>query len=110
MVTQRENSQVELAVPGKSPAGDSGARGVEVPMSTDDLGPLPRIHPRRQQCVQARLDIEKAILEITQKHELTEAESLMAINGACSGQIGHIIKYAIRRERHGDEDKPGGWA
>ena len=70
----------------------------------------PRIHPRERPCRTARLEIEEAIMEIAVKHELTTAEQIRVINAACSTQIGSIAKYAIRHERHGDEDKPGGWA
>lgn len=69
----------------------------------------PHIHPREKPCTEARLDIETAIEAIVKKHELTEAEKIRVINAACSCQIGHIAKYAIRHERHGNEDRPGGW-
>lgn len=79
-------------------------------MSTDDLGPLPRIHPRVKPCNEARQAIEAAIAKAVKEHELTTAEEISVINGACSSCIGHIAKYAIRHERHGDKDRPGGWA
>jgi len=79
-------------------------------MTTDDLGPLPRIHPRVRICQEARQAISEAITKAVKEHELTTAEEISVINAACSSHIGHIAKYAIRHERHGNEDRPGGFA
>jgi hypothetical protein len=67
-----------------------------------------RRHPREQRCVEAEVALSSAILDITQKHALTEAEALRVVNAACSSWIGNSAKYAIREERHGNTDTPGG--
>jgi hypothetical protein len=57
---------------------------------------------------EAENELRKAILDIEQKFELTETETIRMVNGVCSETIGRIVKYHIRYERHGDTDKPGG--
>ncbi len=78
-------------------------------MSDNHLGQLPRIHPRETNCNKARSDITSAILKAVETYELTEAEQLRVVNAACSEWIGGIAKYAIRQERHGNTETPGGW-
>lgn len=73
-----------------------------------NLGPLPRQHPREQACNEAERDIELAIATALLSHALTEAEGLRVVNAVASRHIGGVAKYAIRQERHGDADKPGG--
>lgn len=72
------------------------------------LDDLPRIHPREQPCRDAELEISQFISATIKKHELTTAEQLRVVNTVCSDHIGHIAKFSIRHERHGDTDKPGG--
>ena len=67
-----------------------------------------RIHPREERCHKAENELRESLLEIVQKHELTEAEALRVVNAALSGWVGSVAKYAIREERHGDPSKPGG--
>lgn len=69
-----------------------------------------RRHPREKRCVEAEVALSSAILDITQKYDLTEAESLRVVNAACSSWVGNLAKYSIREERHGNTDTPGGWA
>jgi len=78
-------------------------------MDTKGLGPLPRMHEREPKVTQAGIDISGAILDAVKKYELTEAEQLRVVNKVCSEWIGGIAKFAIREERHGNTDKPGGW-
>jgi hypothetical protein len=68
---------------------------------------MPAIHPRVKLVREAQIKLSGAISEAIR--ELTVAESLQVINGVMSDRIGTILKYEIRRERHGDTDKPGGW-
>lgn len=67
-----------------------------------------RIHPREEQTRKAENELRSAILDIVQKHKLTEGEALRVVNEACSSWIAGVAKYAIREERHGDATKPGG--
>lgn len=69
---------------------------------------MPKIHPRELVCNKARTDLDEAVAGALEKHELTEAEELRVLNEVFHRYIGSIAKYAIRRERHGNEDKPGG--
>lgn len=77
-------------------------------MSKEDLGPLPRIHSRERRCLDADLELSRAITEIATKHELTTVEELRLVNSTLSNHIGGILKFALRKERHGNTDKPGG--
>jgi hypothetical protein len=63
-----------------------------------DLGPFPTIHPREFIVDQT----ERAVLEATK--DLTPAEVLRIF----ADRVARIAKYAIRQERHGDTDTPGG--
>jgi hypothetical protein len=74
----------------------------------DEHGPLPRIHEREQIVKDAERAIARAIDEAVKG--LTTAEGLRAVNTACADWIGGIARYAIRIERHGDAEKPGGVA
>lgn len=76
----------------------------------NDLGPLPMMHPRETVVREAEREIDAAILEVIQKHKLTTGEILQVINNCFSREIGLIARQAIRHERHGHGDKPGGTA
>lgn len=72
---------------------------------------FPKIHPREAVVKAAEIDLAKGIGDAIEKHKLTEAEALHAVNAAFSGWIAGLAKYAIRAERHPDDpEKPGGWA
>jgi hypothetical protein len=75
-----------------------------------DLGPLPRIHPRETKCHEAEIELSEAISTWRKKwgDELTATESASILYHELSSRMRSMFKYAIRRERHGDTDKPGG--
>ena len=74
------------------------------------LGPLPRIHPREERCTKAKLDLITEIWALKEKFDLTDLELLRVVHEALADHNGGFIKFAIREERHGDTDKPGGLA
>lgn len=62
-------------------------------------------HPRVRIVNQAKNEISKAIMEIEQKHDLTEIELLQILIEYQST----TLKYMLREERHPkDPDKPSG--
>ncbi len=67
-----------------------------------------RIHPREERCRKAARDIAEAISLALRENDLTDVEAVQAVNAACSDYIASFAKYAIRYERHGDPNKPGG--
>ncbi len=75
-----------------------------------NLGPLPTMHPREKVVTEAENEISAAIHEAFKKHNLTTGEILRVVNSCLSREISMIAKYAIRHERHGEQDKPGGLA
>lgn len=64
------------------------------------------IHPRVIVVRQASIEIAQAVTNAMQKHELTYAEAFSILGEQISG----LAKFAIRQERHGDTDTPGGEA
>lgn len=77
------------------------------------LGPLPRIHEREALVHKAEMKLREKLLEATgsdELQELTSAEYLKVINMVFSDTILSFLKFAIRKERHGDTSKPGGCA
>jgi len=82
-------------------------------MSQDerDLGPLPTIHTREAIVHKAERALDTAISLWKAEHrDLTTTELLSVMNHIFSSAVGVIMKHLIRQERHGDSDKPGGWA
>lgn len=82
-------------------------------MTEDHLGPLPRIHPREQLVNEAEQKLRSAVVDAMKGEpfdSLTGAEYIAVINRVFSGQLASYTKFAIRQERHGDTDKPGGIA
>lgn len=67
---------------------------------------MPRIHPRRQTCTLAKLEIQKAILDAWERHGLTEIEMLGIVNLVASEHVGHFARQQLRLERHGNTDHP----
>ena len=76
----------------------------------DDLGPLPRIHPRESICKKRQHELEKVIGEWRREtaKTLTTAELLSTIAQVLHEELCWTLRTAIRIERHGDADKPGG--
>ncbi len=78
----------------------------------DDLGPLPTIHPREAICTNAEDDLFSKIIiwrRMWRKVSgLTATEEMSIIQHVLSSQVGGAFKHAIRVERHGTADKPGG--
>lgn len=73
------------------------------------INEMPRIHHREKQVNTAKLDLSQALLDITTKHDLTDAETLRIVAQVAYEHVGGLAKHWIRQERHGDSDKPGGW-
>lgn len=67
-----------------------------------------KIHRREARVKKAEFELRDAVSAVVEKHDLTEAESLRVVNTALSEWIASVAKYAIREERHGTTDKPGG--
>ncbi len=74
----------------------------------DDMGPLPRIHPREALARQAEMDVRTAFTAATDG--LTTGETLRVCAAVFGAEVSHIAKYSIRAERHGDDDTSGGVA
>lgn len=66
------------------------------------------MHPRQKIMHDAQRDLQKQVYEWLQRHDLTTIEELHIINYVLSNTIGGTLKYALREERHGDTDTPGG--
>ena len=75
-------------------------------MTTRDEAKLPKIHPRETIVVDAENELSCACHEIT--GNLTTSEKLRVLASVLSSQVGHIAKFCIRAERHGDTNQPGG--
>lgn len=78
-----------------------------------NMGPLPLIHERETLVHKAEMKLREKLLEATgsdEFKELTSAEYLKVINIVFSDKIASFLKFAIRKERHGNTDDPGGWA
>lgn len=69
---------------------------------------MARIHPREQQVNLAESALAIAMWKEIEKHDLTQVEAMRVVHNACGSVLGGLIKHAIRYERHGDTDKPGG--
>lgn len=68
-----------------------------------------RLHPREQIVGHARADLADAVFGWRRNHtDLTQAETISMLADVLGTSITGITKYAIREERHGDPDKPGG--
>lgn len=63
-----------------------------------------------QEVPEAADELMKATADLVKKYELTEAEQIRVVVAACQNWLGSIAKYAIREERHGNTDTPGGLA
>lgn len=78
-------------------------------MSSSNTDDLPRIHHREKLVREAESRLRGAIVDAgIHKLDLSEAEYLQVVSTVLHEQLSTTLKYAIRRERHGDTDKPGG--
>ena len=73
------------------------------------------MHPREQLCREAESELRLAIAAVTCKKggvfsKLTLVEEMQVLNTVFSGEVGGILKYALRYERHGNTDTPAGFA
>lgn len=71
------------------------------------MGGRVKVHPRSIIVREAERDLQLAIVEALTRHKLTSAETVAVITRVFAEEIGGLTKYCIRKERHGDEDKPG---
>lgn len=71
-----------------------------------------RLHPREQIVRKAKLALSEKLIEWMREHgeTLTFAEELRVVGGELGDYISRMAKYEIRKERHGDDQKPGGIA
>lgn len=68
-----------------------------------------KIHERERVVREADAALRQAVLDWSAKHDqLTVNETLQVLNRVSSDQVAAILKYEIREERHGDQDRPGG--
>jgi hypothetical protein len=70
-----------------------------------------RMHKREQLVQDAEIALMDAINEWYRSDavaKLTEWELVSLLSSQLSNRLGGIAKYAIRDERHGDRNKPGG--
>jgi len=74
------------------------------------LGPLPKMHPREEIVREAKRKLDKLIHDWRREPacDLTVAEELKIVMWVSSDYIQSVLRSAIRIERHGDSDKPGG--
>jgi hypothetical protein len=71
-----------------------------------------RLHEREKIVREAELALSEKLLEWMQEYsdKLTFGEELRVISKELGGTVSRMAKYEIRRERHGDDSKPGGLA
>jgi hypothetical protein len=69
-----------------------------------------RMHERETIVREAENNLREKMLQFANEYaeKLTHYEYMRVVHGVLSDDIGSQIKYAIRYERHGDTDKPGG--
>ena len=78
----------------------------------DKVASTMKLHEREKVVHEAKMDLAEKVLEWMQTHRknLTTAEELKVVSGEFGDYMQRMAKYAIRRERHGDENQPGGLA
>lgn len=67
---------------------------------------MPRIHPRALPVQGAHLELTGEALRIRRERDLTDVEYLQWL----ASEQQSVLKYMLREERHGDPEKPAGWA
>jgi len=70
---------------------------------------MPKLHEREALVRAAERVLRGALIEIATKHELTQMEYIQLCQNVLGGEILTTCKYAIRMERHGNTDTPGGF-
>lgn len=70
------------------------------------------LHERQKIVREAKLALSEKVLEWMQEYtdSLTFAEELSVVSGELGDYLKRMAKYQIRRDRHGDDQKPGGLA
>lgn len=63
-------------------------------------------HPRSILAQEAKAAILEELYKIDKKFELTTIEWLITLQDSFNSQVASILKYELRRERHGDINKP----
>jgi hypothetical protein len=71
----------------------------------DELGPLPRLHPRSDIQRQAEHEIATAVAEAFARHELTFGEQLRVLASVFGGRVESLGRAACTHERHGKNPK-----
>jgi hypothetical protein len=66
-----------------------------------------KLHPREQLVMKERHKLERALLDFMES-DVTDAEYISVLSDVFGTAIATRAKYMIRRERHGNTDKPGG--
>jgi len=71
---------------------------------------MPRLHKREKPVKEAELALRERLLNWEKDwiEKLTTAEYLSVLVRVLSETLQSILKYAIRQERHGNTNKPGG--
>jgi hypothetical protein len=64
-----------------------------------DFGPFPPVHPRHEAVYLAGIELDRAFLEIRQKHHLTFAETFWLL----SDRLHREAAYCVRAKREADE-------
>lgn len=67
-----------------------------------------RMHPRERAVRKARSALQSCLTQWLQHHDLTTYEEIMVISDVMGSAITGAMKLAIREERHGNTDTPGG--
>lgn len=73
---------------------------------------MPKLHDREQAVIDAERALHSCLMEWKKSHGygLTFAEMVRVISYEMGMNISTAAKYAIRVERHGDHNEPGGLA
>lgn len=70
---------------------------------------MSKIHPREARCNTAERILREAVRQIYDL-DLTQWEHMLIINRVLSDEIAGVTKFAIRYDRHGNTEDPGGLA
>ena len=71
---------------------------------------MPKLHERELLVRAAERVLRDALVEVLSNHDLTQMEYIQLCQNVLGGEILNTCKYAIRVERHGNTDTPGGFA
>ncbi len=69
---------------------------------------MAKLHSREKAVMSAESKLRSALVDLEKEFDLTRFELIQVIQSVAGEYILSICKYAIRRERHGSTDKPGG--